>query len=299
MANNPTFKPSPLSFGSPRASPFRRPSTPNSPPSATRTGGTPGSSPNRAYTPMVSPSKLNQSYTVEDGESRSPKSERPIPQPNFGRELSPSPTKGARSPGSSSPILGTKMGGFAGPSGDAAGKLSAQQVREIREAFQVLDRDNDGLVDKDDVIDVLTTLGQDSSPSTLSRFFPPGADQTMNFPTFLNTLSGLMASMSPSQELLNALAAFDDDDNGQIDAAELRDALLHTSPEDGEERMTERQIDEVFSGFIGRPAFIGRGAKSGGMGKRGEVFQYHDFVRSVMGGENGNNAKREGDAAHV
>jgi Ca2+-binding EF-hand superfamily protein len=33
-------------------------------------------------------------------------------------------------------------------------------VREIREAFQVLDRDNDGLVDKDDVIDVLTTLGR-------------------------------------------------------------------------------------------------------------------------------------------
>ncbi|KAJ6168809.1 hypothetical protein N7497_001652 [Penicillium chrysogenum] len=209
------------------------------------------------------------------------------------------PTKGARSPGSSSPILGTRKSGFTGPAGDAAGKLPAQQVREIREAFQVLDRDNDGLVDKDDVTDVLTTLGQDSSPSTLSRFFPPGAGQTMNFPTFLNTLSELMAAMSPSQELLNALAAFDDDDNGQIDAAELRDALLHTSPEDGEERLTERQIDEVFSGFTGRPAFIGRGAKSGGMGKRGEVFQYHDFVRSVMGGENGNNSKREGEAAHV
>lgn len=109
---------------------------------------------------MVSPSKLNQSYTVEDGESRSPKSERPIPQPNFGRELSPSPTKGARSPGSLSPIIGTRTGGFNAPAGDAAGKLSAQQVREIREAFQVLDRDNDGLVDKDDVIDVLTTLGR-------------------------------------------------------------------------------------------------------------------------------------------
>ncbi|KAG0161467.1 hypothetical protein PDIDSM_9001 [Penicillium digitatum] len=299
MANNPTFKPSPLSFGSPRASPFRRPSTPSSPPSASRTGGTPGSSPGRAYTPMVSPSKLNQSYTVEDGESRSPKSEQPIPQPNFGRELSPSPTKEAQSPGSSSPILGIRTGVFTAPAGDAAGNLSAQQVREIREAFQVLDRDNDGLVDKDDVIDVLTTLGQDSSSSTLSRFFPPGSGQLMNFPTFLNTLSGLMALMSPLQELLNALAAFDDDDNGQIDATELRDALLHTSPEDGEERLTERQIDEVFSGFVGRPAFIGRGAKSGGIGKRGEVFQYQEFVRSVMGGENGNSAKHEGDAANV
>ncbi|KAJ5143572.1 uncharacterized protein N7515_002359 [Penicillium bovifimosum] len=301
MANNPTFKPSPLSFGSPRASPFRRPSTPNSPPSATRTGGTPGSSPSRAYTPMVSPSKLNQTYTVEDGESRSPKSERerPIPQPVFSRELSPSPTKGARSPNNTSPALTNRTVGFTGAASDAAGKLPAHQVREIREAFQVLDRDNDGLVNKDDVIDVLTTLGQDSSPSTISRFFPPGAGQTMNFPTFLNTLSELMASMSPSQELLNALAAFDDDDNGQIDVAELRDALLHTVPEDGGKPLTEKQIDEVFSGFTGRPAFVGRGAKSGGLGKRGEVFQYHDFVRSIVGGENGNNAKREGDVAHV
>ena len=43
---------------------------------------------------------------------------------------------------------------------DAASKLPANQVREIREAFQVLDRDNDGLVNKDDVADVLTNLGK-------------------------------------------------------------------------------------------------------------------------------------------
>jgi hypothetical protein len=109
---------------------------------------------------MVSPSKLNQSYTAADRESASPKSEAPIPQPNFKRELPPSPTKGAQSPGSSSPILGTRSVGYAGLSNDAAGKLPAHQVREIREAFQVLDRDNDGLVNKDDVIDVLTTLGE-------------------------------------------------------------------------------------------------------------------------------------------
>jgi hypothetical protein len=119
----------------------------------------------------------------------------------------------------------------------------------------------------------------------------------MNFPTFLNTLSQLMAPMSSSQELLNALAAFDDDDNGQVDVAELRDALLHTAPDDGGVPLTEQQIDEVFNGFTGRRAFGGRGAMSGGMGKRGEVFQYHDFVRSVVGGENANNGRREASVA--
>lgn len=44
-------------------------------------------------------------------------------------------------------------------SSDAAAKLPPAQLREIREAFQVLDRDNDGLVDKDDVVDVLTNVG--------------------------------------------------------------------------------------------------------------------------------------------
>ncbi|KAJ5688582.1 hypothetical protein N7462_002974 [Penicillium macrosclerotiorum] len=299
MANNPTFKPSPLSFGGPRASPFRRPSTPNSPPSARTGGGTPGSSPSRGYTPLQSPSKLNQSYTVEDDDAVSPR-HHPIPQPKFTRELPPSPTKGARSPGHSSPIVGTRSREPVGAGTDAAAKLPANQVREIREAFQVLDRDNDGLVNKDDVADVLLNLGQEASPSALSRFFPPGASQSINFPTFLNTLSQLMSPMSSSQELLNALAAFDDDDNGQIDVAELRDALLHTVPEDGSAPLTEQQIDEVFSGFTGRRAFGGRGAKTGGMGKRAEVFQYHDFVRSVVGGgENGNNTQRGAGTAQA
>lgn len=104
--------------------------------------------------------------------------------------------------------------------------------------------------------------------------------------------------MSPSQELLNALAAFDDDDDGQIDITELRDALLHTGLEDGETRLSEREIEEVFRGFTGRRAFAGRGSKSG-IGKKGEVFHYLDFVRNVIGGENGNNAKPEGETAQV
>lgn len=157
QSNNPSFKPSPLSFGSPRASPFRRPSTPNSPPSGRP--GTPGSSPSRGgYTPVQSPSKLNQSYTLEEDDSISPRNNDPIPQPKFTRELPPSPTKGAQSPGRPSPILGARTSGMV-TSTDAASKLPPNQMREIREAFQVLDRDNDGLVNKDDVADVLTNLG--------------------------------------------------------------------------------------------------------------------------------------------
>lgn len=108
---------------------------------------------------MQSPSKLNQSFTAEEDDSISPRNNDPIPQPKFTRELPPSPTKGAQSPDRPSSIIGARSSGMGISSTDAATKLPPNQVREIREAFQVLDRDNDGLVNKDDVAEVLTSLG--------------------------------------------------------------------------------------------------------------------------------------------
>lgn len=53
-------------------------------------------------------------------------------------------------------------------SSDAAAKLSPAQLREIREAFQVLDRDNDGSVNKEDVADALVNIGRVPGPLTIS-----------------------------------------------------------------------------------------------------------------------------------
>lgn len=106
----------------------------------------------------MSPSKLNQSYTVEH-EDASPTSRDRIPQPRFSRESpSASPTREAISP-DRSPRVGARLTGMTAGSSDAASKLAPAQLREIREAFQVLDRDNDGSVNKDDVADVLVNVG--------------------------------------------------------------------------------------------------------------------------------------------
>ena len=104
----------------------------------------------------------------------------------------------------------------------------------------------------------------------------------MTLAVFLNSLATSLTALSPSSELLSAFSAFDDDDSGQIDLAELRDALLHTSPEPGEKALTAAEIDKVMSGFTGRRAFTR--SKASGLSKRGEVFKYQDFVTSVAGG---------------
>lgn len=143
-----------------------------------------------------------------------------------------------------------------------------------------MDRDNDGLVNRDDVVDMLTNLGQHSNASDVTPYFPPGAPQTLPLPTFLNNIADLMAQLSEQQELLNAFAAFDEDDGGEIDVAELRDALLNTAPEAGNKGLSGREVDEVLGAFTGRRAF---GKELGGIGQRQEVFRYREWVGSIIG----------------
>lgn len=188
----------------------------------------------------------------------------------------------------------------------AIAKLPPSQLREMRDAFQVLDRDNDGLIDADDIAVMLETLGM--NPATVTSFFLNGLnpeDQTVNLPTFLTSIASLLEPLSSSQELFNALAAFDEDDSGQIDLDELREALLQSQPPSADgsssEPLSGRQLEEVVSGFTARRTFS-RGAmsKSGpvpfaGRGaSRKEVFRYQEFVNSVRGAINGEEEQRAG-----
>ncbi|KAH6620577.1 hypothetical protein C7974DRAFT_458886, partial [Boeremia exigua] len=161
---------------------------------------------------------------------------------------------------------------------DALSKLPPPLLHSMRESFSVMDRDDDGHVTPPDVADMLSQLGLSATPSTLSAYF--NGAPSLNLATYLNTLADLLSHLSRPAELSAAFAAFDDGDDGQIDLAELKDALLHTPPEEGGGRLTEREIEGVVEGFSGRRAF-GKAGK--GLG-RGEVFRYQEFMASLVGG---------------
>lgn len=296
MATPAGYKPSPLGYGSPRTSPFRRPGSPNSPSPLRQT---PSASPLK---PVGTPSLAGPSLT---GPSLAgPSLATP---PRFGLHATPSSTWTARN---ASPGAGTnatplqpsaEMSGAqsAVPPGSALSQLQPPQVRTLREAFQILDRDGDGSVGRDDVADMLNQMGLPATPSDVSAFFPPGGAQTISMGAFLNALAPGLANMSPAAELLSALSAFDEDDSGQVDVTELRDALLHTAPEPGEPEhpLSEAEINHILQGFTGRRAFTSSTSKSKsgfGSNKRGDVFRYQEFVQSIAG-KQGNAG--EGDAA--
>ncbi|KAK3989533.1 hypothetical protein QBC44DRAFT_267024 [Cladorrhinum sp. PSN332] len=279
------YKPSPLGYGaSPRSSPFRRPES---------TPGTPSTLRQTTPTPSPAPTKTG---TFEGGG-------RPLPiprSPTMEFNLKTSPRGGGyTSTADEAPQRLSPRSPVASPKqqpmghGSSITQLQPSQVRTLREGFQILDRDSDGVVNREDVADMLNQLGLPSNASEVTQFFPPSAPQTMTMALFMNSISGSLAALSPGSELLSAFSAFDDDDSGQIDLGELRDALLNTAPEPGQQPLTSLDVDKVINGFTGRRAFTKSSKSGGGLGKRGEVFRYQDFVNSVIGGNAGSERASE------
>lgn len=154
----------------------------------------------------------------------------------------------------------------------------------MRESFEALDSNNTGSVTSASVSSMLEQMGLPNNTSDLKDFFPPNAPSQLNLARYLDTLSAPLAELSPPEELLAAFGAFDADDSGQVDVAELRKALLDTAPEPEEKmtRLSESQVDGILSAFAGRRAF---GAKGTNVARgKGEVFRYRDFMGSITGG---------------
>lgn len=141
------YKPSPLGYGSPRSSPFRRPesSTTSPPPRQT----TPDSSPSK-FTHHRTPSGLG----TDPATSPAPVSPdfgrpRPLPQPD---------SMASQRLGSPLQMRSHVAAPIAG--GNALSRLQPQQLRVLRDVFQILDRDGDGSVNREDVADMMNQLGK-------------------------------------------------------------------------------------------------------------------------------------------
>ena len=154
----------------------------------------------------------------------------------------------------------------------------------MRESFTVLDRNSTSLLTPADVAAQLSDLGLDASPATLSTFFPSNTAQSLSLPSYLSLLSKDLAPLSRQQELLDAFAAFDADDEGCVDVGELRAALVGLPATGGERTLSGAEVDAVMEGFVGRRMFRRARGGFGAGGGGGDVFRYGEFVAGIWGG---------------
>ncbi|TID26291.1 hypothetical protein E2P81_ATG00766 [Venturia nashicola] len=171
------------------------------------------------------------------------------------------------------------------PSNDPLSSIPPAHLHTMRESFAVLDHANSGAVTASDVSQQLAELGLDTSANALSQYFP-SQQPSINLSSYLNLLCSDLTALSRQEELMAAFSAFDEDDSGQIDVGDLRDALLSTAPEPGEggRMLSEREVDRVMDGFVGRRMFKkGAMGNNSGLGGKKEVFRYGDFVGGIWG----------------
>ncbi|KAF2673984.1 hypothetical protein BT63DRAFT_410924 [Microthyrium microscopicum] len=282
-----------LSFTSQRASPFRRPDSPLGRSPSTVRAPTPQGSPLKQATPSHPPPADTRSTPTTDrswikqGSPAPSPSKSPIPfRLPSSEDVKPRglPQPPAATTRPSAPVRSTTSTSLKGNNSDPLSSIPPQHLHTMRESFSVLDRSNSGQIAPGDVAVALAELGLDNSSSTLSTYFPPGVP-ALNLGAYLGLLTSDLAHLSRQDELMGAFGAFDDDDSGQIDVNELRDALLTTLPESGSP-MTEEEVDEVLREFVGRRV-LKKGQGSSGLGGKKEVFRYGDFSASIWGNGNG------------
>ena len=113
------------------------------------------------------------------------------------------------------------------------------QIQEFKEAFNMIDQNSDGFVDKEDLHDMLASLGKDPTDEYLEEMvkMSPGP---INFTMFLTLFGEKLNGTDPEDVINNAFACFDEDGNGKVHEELLKEALTTMG-----DRFTEDQVDDV------------------------------------------------------
>ncbi|KAF4519567.1 hypothetical protein B566_EDAN004774 [Ephemera danica] len=119
------------------------------------------------------------------------------------------------------------------------------QIQEFKEAFNMIDQNRDGFVDKEDLHDMLASLGP------------------INFTMFLTLFGERLQGTDPEEVIKNAFGCFDEENLGHINEERLRELLTTMG-----DRFTDEEVDEMY-----REAPI-----------KSSMFDYIEFTRILKHG---------------
>jgi len=136
------------------------------------------------------------------------------------------------------------------------------QIQEFKEAFNMIDQNRDGFIDKDDLHDMLASLGKDVKDEELEAMVNE-AQGPINFTMFLTLFGEKLTGTDPEEVIRNAFQCFDENNSGFINEEHLRELLTTMG-----DRFTEDQVDDLY-----KDAPI-----------KGGMFNYVEFTRMLKHG---------------
>jgi len=114
------------------------------------------------------------------------------------------------------------------------------QIQEFKEAFNMIDQNRDGFIDKEDLHDMLASLGKDPTDAYLDEMCS-AAPGPINFTMFLTMFGDKLNGTDPEDVIKNAFACFDEDGSGSIPEEYLRELLTTMG-----DRFTDDEVDEMY-----------------------------------------------------
>jgi len=112
-------------------------------------------------------------------------------------------------------------------------------IQEFKEAFSMIDSNKDGFIDKADLKEMLSSLGQNATDAYLEEMLGE-APGPINFPMFLTMFGGKLHGTDPEDVLKNAFVCFDDEGKGTLPEDYLREILTTMG-----DRLTDEHVDEI------------------------------------------------------
>jgi len=125
--------------------------------------------------------------------------------------------------------------------------LTSEQIEEFKEAFNLFDKDGDGVITTKELGTVMRSLGQNPSEVELQDMInevDQDGNGTLDFEEFLVMMAKKQIQMQNAEdneeELKEAFKVFDKDNNGYISAAELRHVMTNLG-----EKLTDEEVEEM------------------------------------------------------
>jgi len=107
---------------------------------------------------------------------------------------------------------------------EAGQTFDQRTIQEFKEAFQIMDQNKDGIIDKSDLKDLYASMGQIPADNILSEMINE-APGPINFTTFLTLFGDRLTGTDPEDVIIGAFRMFDPKDEGFISEDELKKIL--------------------------------------------------------------------------
>ena len=122
-------------------------------------------------------------------------------------------------------------------------EMDTKKKDELREYFDMFDRDGDGLVNKIDLGNILRCIGYEQNEQDVNEWiseFDEDGDKKINFDEFISLMVRYLIGNDVEDELIEAFKIFDKGGNGMITVNELKHVMMTLG-----EKLPEEEVDEM------------------------------------------------------